>query len=183
MKTLKVMHYQQLFANSDNDEEFEGFGLDDILDNIDILNEIDFNQSLKDQEMIEDVDIGWERNDAVPICTPFTGNPGLNVKLPQNPEPIDIFNLLFKPEMWDRLTTQTNLYAENRIAGEQLKEKSRLPAADRQGFKHKQTSFYCPQCDVLLCTPDCFEQYHTKKHYQTQIELENSGQSSDNNSE
>jgi hypothetical protein len=27
----------------------------DILDNIDILNEIDFDQSLKDQEMIEDV--------------------------------------------------------------------------------------------------------------------------------
>jgi hypothetical protein len=26
----------QLFADSDNDEEFEGFGLDDILDNIDI---------------------------------------------------------------------------------------------------------------------------------------------------
>jgi hypothetical protein len=30
----------------------------DILDNINILNEIDFDQSLKDQEMIEDVDIG-----------------------------------------------------------------------------------------------------------------------------
>ena len=30
----------------------------DILDNIDILNQIDFDQSLKDQEMIEDVDIG-----------------------------------------------------------------------------------------------------------------------------
>jgi hypothetical protein len=94
------------------------------LNNIDILNEIDFDQSLKDQKMIEVVDIGWEHNDAVPICTPFTGNPGLNVELPQNPEPIDIFNLLFKPEMWDRLTTQTNLYAENQIAGEQLKEKS-----------------------------------------------------------
>ena len=81
MRTLKVIHYQQLFANSDNDEEFEGFGLDDILDNNDNLNEIDFDQSLKDQEMIEDVDIGWERNDAVPICAPFTGNPGLNVEL------------------------------------------------------------------------------------------------------
>jgi hypothetical protein len=28
--------FSQLFADSDNDEEFEGFGLDDILDNIDI---------------------------------------------------------------------------------------------------------------------------------------------------
>lgn len=28
----------QLFADSDNDEEFEGFELDDILGNIDILN-------------------------------------------------------------------------------------------------------------------------------------------------
>jgi hypothetical protein len=34
-----------------------------------------------------------------------------------------------------------------------------------------------------LYPPDCFEQYHTKKHYQAQIELENSGQSSDDNSE
>ena len=75
------------------------------------------------------------------------------MELLQNPEPIDILNLLFKPEMWERLTTQTNLYAENRIASEQLKEKSRLPVADRQGFKHKQTSFYCPQCDVPLCIP------------------------------
>ena len=73
----------QLFADSDNDEEFEGFELGDILGNIDILNEIDFDQSLNDQEMMEDVNIGWERNDAVPICAPFTGNPGLTVELPQ----------------------------------------------------------------------------------------------------
>lgn len=116
----------QLFADSDNDEEFEGFELGNILGNIDILNEIDFDQSLNDQEMMEDVNIGWERNDAVPICAPFTGNPGLTVELPQNPEPIDIFNLLFKPEILDILTTRTNLYAENRIVGEQLKENSRL---------------------------------------------------------
>jgi hypothetical protein len=37
-----------------------------------------------------------------------------------------------------------------------------VPATERQGFKRKQTSFYCPQCGVPLCIPDCFEQYHNK---------------------
>ena len=167
----------------------------DILDNINILNEIDFDQSLKDQEMIEDVDIGWERNDAVPICTPFTGNPGLNVELLQNPEPIDILNLLFKPEMWERLTTQTNLYAKNRICRWTIERKTSTSnqwGTERYAMFLLQTDrasnvnrlhFTVHSVMCHFVSPWLFEQYHTKKHYQAQIELENSGQSSDDNSE
>jgi hypothetical protein len=36
---------------------------------------------------------------------------------------------------------------------------------DRVTFKRKQTAFWCPECDVALCVPRCFQVYHTVKHY------------------
>ena len=39
------------------------------------------------------------------------------------------------------------------------------PVKYRQGFKRKQSSFWCPDCKKTLCVPKCFQVYHTKKHY------------------
>ena len=101
--------FQQLFGDSDIQEEFEGFDINDVNQNIEILREIDFDQSLKDTEV---------REDTPPFCAPFIGTPGLKIQLKDYPKPIDFCNLLFKKEMRTLLTTQTNLYAENRIANE-----------------------------------------------------------------
>lgn len=38
-----------------------------------------------------------------------------------------------------------------------------LSKNNMDGFKRKQTSFYCPDCNVSLCVPDCFKLFHTKK--------------------
>jgi hypothetical protein len=47
--------------------------------------------------------------------------------------------------------------------------------------KRKQTSFYCPDCDIPLCVPECFELYHTKKHYKPSLQAASSSQLSDSN--
>ena len=33
------------------------------------------------------------------------------------------------------------------------------------GWKRKQTSFWCPDCQKPLCIPECFRAYHTVKNY------------------
>ena len=37
--------------------------------------------------------------------------------------------------------------------------------SDRQGFVRGQSSFECLECQVTLCVPDCFREYHTKQDY------------------
>lgn len=40
-----------------------------------------------------------------------------------------------------------------------------LVKAKRVGFKRKQTSFWCAQCEKPLCVPNCFRVYHTYQNY------------------
>ena len=49
---------------------------------------------------------------------------------------------------------------------------------NRHGFKRKQTSFWCPECEVPLCVPECFRVYHTVLHYNAVL-LPGSVESSD----
>lgn len=44
----------------------------------------------------------------------------------------------------------------------------------RDGFKKKQTSYMCTECEKPLCIPDCFRVYHTHKHYK-QVLLPDAG--------
>lgn len=37
--------------------------------------------------------------------------------------------------------------------------------SDRKSGKRRQTSYYCKQCNILLCVAPCFEQYHTLRNY------------------
>ena len=94
------------FGNSEDENEFEGFGVDDINDNFEAVSKIDFDQSLKDVEIAEGVSNGWEQIDKPPSCVQFTGHPGLNVKVGKIPQPID-FNVLFKSLIWNLLVEQT----------------------------------------------------------------------------
>lgn len=105
----------QLLQDSGDESDFEGFGPEDISNIIEVVREIDFDQSVKDINVREDEEFGWTRYDSMPSCAPFTGTPGLNTPITENPEPIDFFNMLFKNEMWALIANQTNLYATNRI--------------------------------------------------------------------
>ena len=35
----------------------------------------------------------------------------------------------------------------------------------KQEEKWSDTRFYCPYCDVPLCNPNCFKEYHTLKAF------------------
>lgn len=48
----------------------------------------------------------------------------------------------------------------------------------RQGFKRKQTSFWCPDCEKALRVPDCFRVYHSMQNYRAVL-LPGAGSDSD----
>lgn len=93
-----------VLRESDNEEEFEGFGLDNLIDNVQIIREINFDQLFEDVEVQEDHTYGWKIFDEPPFCVPFTGGtPGINVPVPEDPKHIDFSNMLFKNEMWTEI--------------------------------------------------------------------------------
>ena len=51
----------------------------------------------------------------MPVSHPFVGEPGIQVQLPENAQPIDFVRLFFTEEFWDLLTTETNRYARQYI--------------------------------------------------------------------
>ena len=61
----------QYFNDPDADEEFEGFDEFDIAENIEIVGGIDIEQGENDQDIRDDVEVGWSREDAVPLIAPF----------------------------------------------------------------------------------------------------------------
>ena len=87
----------RIFNESGDESEFEGFGPEDVVDNFELLNEIDFELSLKDQNNANDDNFGWEKkNDSPPMVAPFSRTPSLNVDLPDDPEPLDFFQFIIQ---------------------------------------------------------------------------------------
>ncbi|KAK3090714.1 hypothetical protein FSP39_013972 [Pinctada imbricata] len=82
------------FVDSDDEEEFEGFSQENLLNYVDIICDIDVENSPNDGTVREDEDEGWMREVTPPIIAPFTGLPGLNTPLPENPQAIDFFKSL-----------------------------------------------------------------------------------------
>ena len=94
--------------------------------NAELRVEYAMDQSPRDREVELDKDIGWKMEDSQPTCCPFIGNTGLKIDLPDNPAPIDFFNYLFDAEVFEILTEQTNIYAQQRKNDDNLKPHSRL---------------------------------------------------------
>lgn len=53
-----------------------------------------------------------------------------------------------------------------------------LPKQQRDGFKRKQTSHWCPDCQKPLCLPECFRVYHTITNYKAVL-LPGAGENED----
>lgn len=69
----------EYFGDSDNDNDFEGSDLNDLINNNnDILCEIVFEQDDQDINVEVDEENVWSRIDEPPFYAPFTGTPGLN---------------------------------------------------------------------------------------------------------
>lgn len=66
-----------------------------------------------------------------------------------------------RPQMKGRPSTDCplRLTARHFIPGDNVKKRCFVCSQARK--KRSDTRFYCPDCDVPLCNPDCFKQYHT----------------------
>ena len=56
----------------------------------------------------------WLEQDTGSSYSPFTGNPGMNIR-PTQPDALGYFHLFFEQAMYTRLAAQTNEYARQRI--------------------------------------------------------------------
>jgi hypothetical protein len=109
---LGVQAFIDRFFDSDDsdDENFGGFN-DQDLDEAVFRANVELNHPEFDPETEEDIANGWVKGDERPFISPFTGTPGLLVNDPQEKDPIDYFNLLFRDTMWDTFVLETNRYA------------------------------------------------------------------------
>ena len=77
-------------SESDDDNDFEGFEMDEIIGAGELLMELpmsDFEPGI-DVELESDVHRGWTRKNGTPVVPPFTGISKLNVEMADT-EPID----------------------------------------------------------------------------------------------
>ncbi|KAL7631601.1 UNVERIFIED_CONTAM: hypothetical protein RMT77_018094 [Armadillidium vulgare] len=100
---------------------------------------------------IEDEDI--DRADKVPVWTEyanrqkifdFSGKSGLQINIPQNITPIEVFRLFINDEVLDLLVEQTNIFAQQQIAirssqgsKKPIKQHSRIKAWKEEGIEKK----------------------------------------------
>ena len=55
----------------------------------------------------------WKHEDHQPYIPPFTNQPKLNVRMPENADMIDFLDIFLDEEFYNMITTQTNLYASH----------------------------------------------------------------------
>ena len=78
--------YREIFMNDDSDEEFLGFGPDDVNNNQDLAAETDSDSD----------------NETDPMDELFTGNNGIKVDIPENPSPLDFIAIFsHRRVLWD----------------------------------------------------------------------------------
>ncbi len=98
------------FDSSDDDVDFEGFGVEDILlgDGGVIRNMPMTNFCpVIDPNLPTDQEAGWARVDSPQANAPFTGQSKLNVEM-DDKRPIDFFKLFVKDDTISNLVIQTN---------------------------------------------------------------------------
>lgn len=91
-----------IFADSDSENEFEGYTLNDVDEN---------------RERNQNLDMGIEPEDWIEGCTDkepvqFTAVPGLKVQLPESPCLLDFLSLYIKDGDYQIMADQTNIYAD-----------------------------------------------------------------------
>ena len=74
-------------------------------------------------------DDGEDAVSQLPDLPVFSGAPGFKKTLPDNPKPLDYFQLFFSDDIIHSIVTETNRYAEEMIAAtENISPSSRLEA-------------------------------------------------------
>lgn len=101
-------------GENSSDSDFEGFEADDIrlIGNVQRFTAI-LNPDY-DREVPKDMEMNWSTVDSPPTVAPFTRNTRLTVDLADDASPIDFFKLLFNEDYWEKIVTQTNLYANGK---------------------------------------------------------------------
>ncbi|KAL7635477.1 UNVERIFIED_CONTAM: hypothetical protein RMT77_014546 [Armadillidium vulgare] len=138
--------------------EFLGFSDDEIDARMnEIVNRLTLEENEEEErENEENIDIEDEdidRADEVPVWTEyanrqkvfyFTGKSGLQIIIPQNVTPIEVFRLFINDEVLDLLVEQTNIFAQQQIAigssqgsKKPIKQHSRIKACKEEGIDKK----------------------------------------------
>ena len=110
----------ELYSESESDSDIgdaidDNELLEDILQEVEVVREIDLEQSARDRELPTDIASGWGNVDSPPVLMDFSGVSGLTCDIPDERTPLNMFNILFDEDMWVTMTVQTNNYAQNKL--------------------------------------------------------------------
>ena len=118
----------EIFMNDDSDEEFLGFGPDDVNNNQDLAAETDSDSDNETDPMDEFTANKWRLGDRVNRDNfVFTGNNGIEVDIPENPKPLDFIAIFLTDEFFETVTYQTNLYATSYLRSHRISPHSGPP--------------------------------------------------------
>ena len=110
--------FNELINDADSDEDFLGFGDNDVADENDSELEVD---SFMDN---------WQDGDPEAPVLNFQGTPGVKAscQMPDNPQPMDFLQCFIKDEDFDCMAAETNRYAEQFLVAKRqtLKSSSRF---------------------------------------------------------
>ena len=119
--------YREIFMNDDSDEEFLGFGPDDVNNNEDLAAETDSDSDNETDPMDEFTANKWRLGDRVIRDNfVFTGNSGIKVDIPENPSPLDFIAIFLTYDFFETVTYQTNLYATSYLRSHRISPHSRF---------------------------------------------------------
>jgi hypothetical protein len=99
----------------------------------------------------------------------FPGNPGVK-QIPSDPTKVsEIIELFFRANFFDMLSKETNLYyfqnqGKYDISSKRV-EMGGCQCCSSNSQKRSETRYICKFCLVPLHKGECFQRYHTLKHY------------------
>lgn len=150
----------EIFADSDSDESFDGFDDTDMIPRPDNVE--------NDQETSFDMN-NWRDGDRNPTHFTFTATPGMNddLVLPENPQPVDYLSLYLHQSDFESMACETNRYARTFLANAVLKTKSRFHAWVETTWQEMKLFFAMTIAMGLLVQLDISEYWSTNEVVET----------------
>ena len=135
-------NFFELFADSDSEAEFEGFGEDEIeaarnacTASTGDLGVFEIPDLDDDEDVPRDVNMGWMRQNLDPLALPFFGedDTGLSANIDRTTlqTPMDYWNLFINDQDFESWAEQTNIYADQQL---QRRAGVLSPAARMKGW-------------------------------------------------
>lgn len=153
----RQVSFEELVHDDDSGSEFSGFDSDSSDEELE-----DRNAPANDVAG-DDFMRNWTEGDRIPERAPanFTGRPGVNKNVPDDPNPVDFLNLFINENDYRDMANETNLYARQYLEKTTLKPSSRFKHWTETNWKEMVVFFAMTIAMGLIIQLDVSEYWTT----------------------